>query len=220
MKGAALVLGIALSLGAALLAQAAPKTKPPPSPTLDAISARFWNGLADPACGKAPRRWRAHYGDVPRRLRNPREDRLRTDFNRVLHALDAAGLPSEFALIPFVESRYRPNARSPWGQVGLWQFTAATARRNGLAVRAGHDERLDAEASTRAAVRYLKRLHRMFGNDWRWTAMAYNAGEGAARKARRKGGTKALSSITRHYPDKLHALACLVPRPDPKRPNG
>ena len=191
------------------------------APTLEAISADFWDDLADPACGKAPRRWRQHYGDIPRRLRNPREAQLRRHFAQVLDALDEAGLPSEFALIPFVESRYRPDARSPGGQVGLWQFTAATARRNGLSVRKGHDQRLDPEASTRAAVQYLKRLHRMFDGDWRWTAMAYNAGEGAARAAKRKGGPQHLSSITRHYPDKLHALACLVPRPpDPPRSSG
>ncbi len=212
---------IAFSLCVALPANAESATKPPPPSKLETISTHFWSGLADPDCGKAPRRWRAHYGDVPRRLRSAREDRLRTDFARVLQALDEAGLPSEFALIPFVESRYRPNARSPGGQVGLWQFTAATARRNGLAVGKGHDQRLDAEASTRAAVRYLHRLYRMFGKDWRWTAMAYNAGEGAARAARRKGGTQRLSSITRHYPDKLHALACLVPRPPAShRPSG
>ena len=201
--------GILLCLGVAFAARAG-STAPP---GLAAISSRFWDNLADPECGKAPRRWRSHYGDVPRRLRSPREQRLRSDFAAVLQALDEAGLPSEFALIPFVESRYRANARSPGGQVGLWQFTAATARRNGLAIRSGHDERLDPAASTRAAVRYLKRLHRMFGGDWRWTAMAYNAGEGAARKARREGGSSALPTIARHYPDKLHALACLVPRP-------
>ena len=145
---------------------------------------------------------------------------MRAHFAEVIAALHDAGLPSEFALIPFVESRYRANARSPGGQVGLWQFTAVTARRNGLSVRKGRDDRLDPQVSTRAAVRYLQRLHRMFGNDWRWTAMAYNAGEGAARAARRNGGTRGLSSITRHYPDKLHALACLVPRPDPKPGTG
>lgn len=212
---------LACLAGFLLAATPAPAGAGAPSPSLTAISADFWNDLADPECGKAPRRWRQHYGDIPRRLRSPREAQLRRHFALVLDALDQAGLPSEFALIPFVESRYRPSARSPGGQVGLWQFTAATARRNGLTVRNGHDQRLDAEASTRAAVRYLKRLHRMFGGDWRWTAMAYNAGEGAARAAKRKGSTQRLSSITRHYPDKLHALACLVPRPtDPGRPNG
>ena len=214
MRRLPVCLSLAVCLGTALVAQASPAA----STGLEAISTRFWAGLADPECDKAPRRWRSHYGDVPRRLRNPREQRLRTDFAAVLHALDEAGLPSEFALIPFVESRYRANARSPGGQVGLWQFTATTARRNGLDIRAGSDERLDPAASTRAAVRYLKRLHRLFGQDWRWTAIAYNAGEGAARKAQRRGSSKGLSSITRHYPDKLHALACLVPRPaDPPR---
>ncbi len=203
-----------------LLLAAIPAASRPAPVTLDAISANFWNNLADPACGKAPPRWRVHYGDVPRRLRNPREQQLRLHFAEVIAALHAAGLPSEFALIPFVESRYRPDARSPGGQVGLWQFTAATARRNGLSVRSGRDERLDATASTRAAVRYLQQLHRMFGNDWRWTAMAYNAGDGAARAAWRKRSTAKLSPITRHYPDKLHALACLIPRPDPKPTSG
>lgn len=211
-------IGLLALLLAAMPAPAGTAAKPAPS--LDAISTGFWSGLADPDCGKAPRRWRTHYGDVPKRLRNPRERQLRAHFAQVIQALRDAGLPSEFALIPFVESRYRPNARSPGGQAGLWQFTAATARRNGLAVRQGHDERLDADAATRAAVRYLLRLHRMFGKDWRWTAMAYNAGETAARAARRKGGTRGLSPITRHYPDKLHALACLIPRPDPGRPSG
>ena len=204
-----------------LLLAAMPAPAQPAGASLDAISADFWSNLADPACGKAPRRWRLHYGDIPRRLQSPRETQLRRHFAQVLAALDQAGLPSEFALIPFVESRYRANARSPGGQVGLWQFTAATARHNGLSVGKGHDQRLDAEASTRAAVRYLQRLYRMFGGDWRWTAMAYNAGEGAARSAKRKGSTQHLSSITRHYPDKLHALACLVPRPtDPNPTSG
>lgn len=201
-----------IALAASLLA-AAPASMAAPVAGFDAAAAAFWDNLADPACDKAPRRWRLHYRDVPQRLRNPREARLRADFAVVLRALEAAGLPSEFALIPFVESRYRRDARSPMGQVGLWQFTAATARRSGLVVRNGQDQRLDAEASTRAAVAYLRRLHGMFGNDWRWTAMAYNAGEGAARAAKRAGSARKLSPITRHYPDKLHALACLMPRP-------
>ena len=205
------------TLAALLFATMPSPASPPATPSLDALSARFWRDLAEPDCGKAPRRWRMHYGDIPRRLRNPRETQLRTQFAQVLSALDKAGLPSEFALIPFVESRYRPGARSPGGQVGLWQFTAATARRNGLSVTPGRDQRLDPVASTRAAVRYLGRLHRMFGQDWRWTAMAYNAGEGRLRAARRNGGTQGISSLARHYPDKLHALACLVPRPPDRR---
>jgi membrane-bound lytic murein transglycosylase D len=191
----------------------------PPAASLEAISRTYWGGIADPDCHDAPARWHRHFADVPRRLRHPREERLRADFAHVLGAIRAAGLPTELSLIPFVESRYRPDARSPGGQIGLWQFTAATGRRQGLAIHGAHDDRRQVEASTRAAVHYLKRLHRQFGGDWRWTAMAYNAGEGAARSARRHG-LQRLSPTTRHYPDKLHALSCLVPRPpapDPPR---
>ena len=208
----------------ALLATGAPAIAHPeqPAPTASSatIHADFWKHLADPDCSTASRRWRTHYGDVPKRLRNPHERHLQAHFAQVVAALHDAGLPSEFALIPFVESRYRPNARSPGGQAGLWQFTAATARRNGLVVRVGHDQRLEVHASTRAAVHYLQRLYRLFDRDWRWTVMAYNAGESATRKARGRSGQQGLSTITRHYPDKLHALACLIPHPDPKPASG
>ena len=70
--------GIALALLLALPLQARPGTPSPPA--LQAISNGFWGGLADADCGKAPPRWRSHYGDVPKRLRSPREDRLRADF--------------------------------------------------------------------------------------------------------------------------------------------
>ena len=192
-----------------LLLAAIPAASRPAPVTLDAISANFWNNLADPACGKAPPRWRVHYGDVPRRLRNPREQQLRLHFAEVIAALHAAGLPTEFALIPFVESRYHPDVRSPGGQVGLWQFTAATARRHGIRIRSGIDERRSIPIATRAAVRHLQRLQRTLGGDWRTIAIAYNAGEGALRASRRTGG-KPLNGIARSYPAKLHAIACLL----------
>lgn len=207
---------LCLAVAAAIPAAGAGAGERPPA-SLEAISTAFWGGIADPDCEDAPRRWRRHFGDIPRRLRSPREHRLREDFAHVLQAIRDAGLPTELALIPFVESRYHADARSPGGQIGLWQFTAATGRHQGLAIREGRDDRRQVLASTRAAVRYLRQLHRAFGRDWRWTAIAYNAGEGAARAARRHG-LQRLSPVTRHYPDKLHALACLVPRPtDPGR---
>ena len=48
----------------------------------------------------------------------------------------------------------------------------------------------------------------MFGHQWRQTAMAYNAGDGAL-KASHRNGAHPLSGITRSYPSKLHAIACL-----------
>ncbi|MEO5962855.1 MAG: transglycosylase SLT domain-containing protein, partial [Thermomonas sp.] len=79
---------------------------------------------------------------------------------------------------------------------------------NGLHVQPGHDGRMSVVSSSRAAIKYLSRLHRMFGRQWRQTAMAYNAGDGALKASRRKGARR-LSGITRSYPDKLHAIACL-----------
>ena len=171
------------------------------------IMQRFHAGLADGDCRKASSRWRTHYAHAAEHLAEEDEIALAL-FGYVLDEVREAGLPSEFALIPFVESRYHADARSRGGPAGLWQFTAATARRHGMRVQGNVDERLSVVASTEAAVRYLARLHNMFGRDWRQTVMAYNAGEGALRASRRKGAAR-LQGITRSYPLKLHAIACL-----------
>lgn len=167
----------------------------------------FERGLAEPGCADASARWRTHYAHAATRLAD-RDEVAMALFAYVLDEVRHAGLPSELALIPFVETRFHANVRSPGGPAGLWQFTASTARLNGIRVQAGHDERMSVVSSSRAAVKYLGRLHRMFGRQWRQTAMAYNAGDGALKASRRKGGRR-LSGITRSYPIKLHAIACL-----------
>lgn len=197
----ALTVALLLSSGM-VLASSAPHTR-----SGGEIMQRFHAGLADEDCRKASNRWRTHYARAAEHLADEDEVALAM-FGYVLDEVREAGLPSEFALIPFVESRYHADARSAGGPTGLWQFTAGTARRHGMRVEGRVDERLSVVASTEAAVRYLARLHRMFGRDWRNTVMAYNAGEGALRASRRKGAAR-LSGITRSYPLKLHAIACL-----------
>ena len=44
----------------------------------------------------------------------------------VIQELEAADLPPELALIPFIESNYDPFSISPSGAVGLWQFMPKT----------------------------------------------------------------------------------------------
>ena len=189
------------------------------------IYARFREGLADPACDKdsSSPRWRRHYAAAPERMTEHDDDVLAL-FGYVVDAMRDASLPTEYALIPFVESGYKPGARSPGGPAGMWQMIRVTARSHQVPIRAGYDGRLSPVDSTRAAVRYLKTLHGMFAGDWRLAVMAYNAGEYRVFGALKRSGQVArsadpekltsLSGITRAYVRKLHALSCLLDRAD------
>ena len=184
------------------------------------IFQRFREGLADPDCSAERRsaRWRRHYAAAPKRMADGSDDVLAL-FGYVVDALREASLPTEYALIPFVESGYKPGARSALGPAGMWQMIKLTARAHQVPIHAGYDGRLSPVASTRAAVRYLKTLHGMFAGDWRLAAMAYNAGEYRVLAALRRSGQVArdadpekltsLSGITRAYVRKLHALSCM-----------
>ncbi len=181
----------------------------------------FRDGLAEPDCSGGGTRWQRHFAHAPARLADPGSDVLPL-FGHVVDALREAHLPTEYALIPFVESGYAPGARSPSGPAGLWQFIAQTARHQGVRMAKGYDGRLSPAESTRAAVQYLRKLNGMLGGNWRLTAMAYNAGESRVLQALRRSGAPALeaspgaldglSPITYAYVDKLHALACVLTR--------
>ena len=183
------------------------------------IYAEFRSGLSDQECAvDASERWRQHFAHVPGELAN-RPERLLPLFGYVVEALREYHLPSEYALIPFVESGYRPNARSPSGPAGLWQFIAVTARNHEVTIRPGYDGRLSPVESTTAAVRYLRTLHGMFAGDWRLAVMGYNAGEYRIFGALRNAGQRAMDAdpeklavpgITRAYVRKLQALSCLL----------
>jgi membrane-bound lytic murein transglycosylase D len=83
------------------------------------IYERFRAGLADPTCkADASARWQAHFAHAPRQLAARNDDVLPL-FGYVVDSVRAANLPTEFALIPFVESGYKPGARSAQGPAGL-----------------------------------------------------------------------------------------------------
>ena len=152
----------------------------------------FRAGLAEPECNAAATsvRWKKHFSQAPIRLTRTNDDLLPL-FGYVVDALREADLPTEFALIPFVESGYKPGARSASGPAGLWQFIGITARNHGVAMRNGYDGRLSPVESTQAAVRYLKTLNGMFGGDWRLAVMGYNAGEYRILQSMRRAGMNA-----------------------------
>jgi soluble lytic murein transglycosylase-like protein len=121
-----------------------------------------------------------------RRFREERRQHPRRGgryFPEVQRMVDEAGLPPEVAFLPTLESGYRSDVHGLGGS-GLWQLGASTARRYGLVVGRGRDDRLNPKLSTEAAIRHLQYLYERY-DDWPLALAAYNAGEGRVDRALR-----------------------------------
>jgi hypothetical protein len=97
-------------------------------------------------------------------------------FPQIEAQLTQAGLPADLKYLPVIESALRPHVGSPKGALGFWQFKRATGIKYGLTITANIDQRRNLQASTQAAIDYLKYLSGRFGS-WTMAAAAYNMGE-------------------------------------------
>jgi membrane-bound lytic murein transglycosylase D len=76
----------------------------------------------------------------------------------IVEELERRGMPTELALLPFIESAFNPQAMSTARASGMWQFMPATGRTFALRQNVFRDDRRDVLASTRAALDYLAKL--------------------------------------------------------------
>ncbi len=107
-------------------------------------------------------------------------------------------VPPELVWIAEVESSFDPRARSPAGAAGLFQLMPETAKRYGL--RTGFlDQRLGVVPSGEAAAKYLRALHKRYG-DWRLAVAAYNCGEGTVDGLLKKSKARSYDAIATRLP--------------------
>ncbi|MBS0392826.1 MAG: transglycosylase SLT domain-containing protein [Proteobacteria bacterium] len=139
----------------------------------------------------------------------------------IVEELERRGMPTELALLPYIESAFNPQAVSSAKAAGMWQFMPATGSYFDLKQNVFRDDRRDVLASTRAALDYLQKLYGMFG-DWHLALAAYNWGEGSVARAiarNEKAGLGtgytdlSMPAETRMYVPKLQAVKNIVADP-------
>jgi membrane-bound lytic murein transglycosylase D len=129
----------------------------------------------------------------------------------IVGMLAKEGLPEELSWLPLVESGFVVNALSNRRALGLWQFIPSTGYKFGLGRSEYIDERLDPEKATRAAIRYLKELHRHFG-DWTTALAAYNCGENRVLRVIRDQKINYLDNFWDLYKELPQETANYVPK--------
>lgn len=140
----------------------------------------------------------------------------------IIEEVERRGMPSDLALLPFIESAFNPEAMSSAKASGMWQFMPATGKHFDLKQNLFRDDRRDVLASTRAALDYLQQLHRMFG-DWHLALAAYNWGQGNVQRAIKRNQAQGLPTDylslkmpleTQHYVPKLQAVKNIIMQPE------
>lgn len=183
--------------------------------------ARVRQGMAIPDLqNERVEKWQQWYASRPDYVQRMTERGGRYLFH-IVEEVNKRGLPTELALLPFIESAFNPQAMSSAKASGMWQFIPGTGRDFSLRQNLFRDDRRDVLASTRAALDYLQMLHGMFG-DWQLALAAYNWGQGSVQRAIARNQQAGLPTDydslrmpdeTRNYYPKLQAVKNIVANP-------
>lgn len=192
-------------------------TKPP----LD-VWERIRRGYAIPNLNTPlSEQWTEYYAKHPQSIQRM-ADRAGPYLYYIVDEINRRGLPTELALLPFVESAYNPNAYSRAHASGLWQFIPSTGTAFELEQTWWRDQRRDPIASTNAALDYLEYLYELQG-DWYLAFASYNWGEGSVRRALARNEQAGLPldyrylrmpRETTNYVPKLQAIKNIIGDPE------
>ncbi|VAX10117.1 Membrane-bound lytic murein transglycosylase D [hydrothermal vent metagenome] len=164
-------------------------------------------------------KWFMSHADYLKRI----QIRAQPYLHFILEEVEKRGMPTEFALLPVVESAFQPFVYSSGQAAGLWQFIPSTGKAYGLKQNWWYDGRRDVVSSTRAALDYLQALAKQFDGDWELALASYNTGAGNVRRAIRKNKRAGkptdfwslpLPRETRSYVPRLLAFARLLSEAD------
>ena len=190
----------------------------PPADLWDRIRRGFAMPDLDTPLVRDREQWYASRPDYIQRM----TERSSKYLFHIVEELEVRGMPTELALLPYIESAFNPQAVSSAKAAGMWQFMPATGTYFDLKQNMFRDDRRDVLASTRAALDYLQKLHTMFG-DWHLALAAYNWGEGSVGRAIARNQKAGLSTgytdlsmpnETRYYVPKLQAVKNIVAQPE------
>jgi membrane-bound lytic murein transglycosylase D len=197
------------------IAESAPPVYPVYNDVWDRIRAGFSFPALDSQYVTYYERWYQARPDYLQRV----VDRARRYLFYIVEEVEKRGMPTEIALLPGIESAFKPTAYSRAHAAGLWQFIPSTGRHYGLKQNWWYDGRRDVVRATQAALNYLEKLKNEFNGDWFLALAAYNAGENRVHNEiaynRKRGRDTSYTNLrlkaeTRRYVPKLIALKNIV----------
>lgn len=139
----------------------------------------------------------------------------------ILDELKKRNMPTELAMLPFLESGFNVRRGNSLNHAGLWGLMPIAAKHLNLVQTPFVDQRRDIVASTRAALDLMQELHTKFG-DWNLALAAYNWGPGNVTRALENNKRRQLPQDylnlkmpveTAVFIPKLHALRQIIENP-------